>query len=410
MNVHLAGGEVYKKDFPIFLSNPGLIYLDSASSAQKPKSVIEAVSNFYENDYANIHRGLYPLSDRSTELFEDARKTVADFLKAESPDQIVFTKNATEAINLVKYAWAEQHLNAGDTVLITIMEHHANYVPWFDLAQKKGVNLKVVELNSDEYVTADEVIAQIDDTVKLVAITQMSNALGVKLDANRVVTHARNLGIKTLVDASQSVAHSPLDVTEIGADFLVFSGHKLYAPSGVGVLCLSKDAMDFMPAFLMGGDMIKSVSLTEVLYADAPARFEAGTPNIEGVIGLAAAIKYLNKIGMDWIELNDATLADYAFDKLIELGSMVRILGPRTKGLRGSVVSFEMKDVHAHDVAQILADNGVCVRAGHHCAQPLMQALGVVSSVRFSFGLYNSISDVDKAIEVLKTIPNIFKR
>jgi cysteine desulfurase/selenocysteine lyase len=410
MNIHFAGGELYKKDFPIFGNNPELIYLDSAASAQKPKCVIDAVSNFYENDYANIHRGLYSLSDRSTQLFEEARKTVAEFLKAESPDQIVFTKNATEAINLVKYAWAEQHLNAGDTVLITIMEHHANYVPWFDLAQKKGINLRVVELNSDEYVTAEEVIAQIDDTVKLVAITQMSNALGVKLDANRVVTHARNLGIKTLVDASQSVAHSPMDVIEIGADFFVFSGHKLYGPSGVGVLCLSKDAMDFMPAFLMGGDMIKSVSLTEVLYADAPARFEAGTPNIEGVIGLAAAIKYLSKIGMDWIELNDSTLVDYALDKLLELDEMVRVLGPQTKGLRGSAVSFEMKGVHAHDVAQILADNGVCVRAGHHCAQPLMQALGASSSVRFSFGLYNSTKDIEKAIEVLKTVPSIFKR
>lgn len=410
MNIHLAGGEVYKKDFPIFVNNPGLIYLDTASSAQKPQVVIDAVSHFYENDYANIHRGIYSLSEKSTELFESARKKVAEFLKVARSEQIVFTRNSTEAINLVKYAWAEQNLKEGDTILITVMEHHANFVPWIDLAKKKNINLRVVDLNSEEYVTADEVIEMIDETVKLVSVTQMSNSLGVKFDVDKVVAFARNLGIKTLVDACQSVAHSPIDATEIGADFLVFSGHKLYGPTGVGVLCLSEEALTFLPPFLMGGDMIKTVSKTDVTFAEAPAKFEAGTPDIAGVIGLAAAIDYLNKVGMDWLELNDSNLCDYAYDKLVELGDMVRILGPQAKGLRGSGISFVMKDVHAHDVAQILADNNICVRAGHHCTQPLMEALGVNASVRFSFGVYNSKADVDAAVEVLKGIPEIFKR
>lgn len=401
---------LYKKDFPIFSNNEGVIYLDTAASAQKPKCVLDSMQHFYENDYANIHRGIYELSEKSTERFEAARQTVARFLKVSNPNQIVFTRNSTEAINAVMYAWAYDNLNEGDSILLTVMEHHSNFVPWHYLSQKKGVKLKIVELNEEGFISSDDIIAEMDDSVKLVAITSMSNAIGVKVDVDTVVAHARNRGIKTLVDACQSVAHSPMDATEIGADFLVFSGHKLYGPTGIGVLCLSEEAMNFLPPFLFGGDMIKSVSVDEVLYADAPARFEAGTPDIAGAIGLAAAIEYVEKIGMDWIEMNDGNLCDYAFDKLSELGDMVRILGPLKKGMRGSAISFVMKDVHAHDVAQILSDNGICVRAGHHCAQPLMQALNVNSSVRFSFGIYNTTEDIDKAIEVLKGIPAIFKK
>jgi cysteine desulfurase/selenocysteine lyase len=408
MNMDFAS--LYKKDFPIFKNNPNLIYLDSASSAQKPAVVIEAVKHFYENDYANIHRGIYSLSERATALYESTREKVASFLKVNNPNQIVFTKNTTEAINLVKYAWAEQNLVEGDSILLTIMEHHANLVPWLDLAKKKGVKLKIVHLNADEYITADEVIAEIDETVKLVAVTQMSNSLGVKLDANRIVTHARNLGIKTLVDACQSVVHSDTDCTEIGADFFVFSAHKLYGPTGVGVLCLSEEALGFLPPFLMGGDMIKYVSLDEVLYADGAARYEAGTPDIAGVVGLGAAIDYLQEIGMSEVEFNDAGLVDYACDKLMEMGDVIRILGPKEKGLRGSAVSFVMQGVHSHDVSQILADNGICVRAGHHCTQPLMKELCVQSSARISFGIYNSMADVNRTIEVLRTIPDIFKK
>lgn len=410
MSIHSSSAVIYKKDFPIFENNPGLIFLDTAASAQKPRQVIEAMKDFYERDYANIHRGIYSLSERASVKFDAVRVVVAKFLKAESEDQIVFTRNSTEAINMVRYAWAENNLSEGDTILLTIMEHHANYVPWFDLAKKKGLKIKVVHLDENEFMTVEDVIKEIDESVKFVAVTHMSNTLGVKLDANRIVTHARNMGAVTLIDACQSVPHMPIDVTEIGADFFVFSGHKLYGPTGVGVMCMSKRMMTDMHPFLMGGDMIKKVTLDEVVFADPPGKFEAGTPDIAGVIGLGAAIEYLEKIGMDWIELNDSNLCDYALEKLLELDGLVRILGPEQRGMRGAGISFVMKDVHAHDVAQILADNNICVRAGHHCTQPLMQELGVQSSVRFSFGLYNTQADIDKAIEVLKGIPSIFKR
>ncbi len=400
---------LYKKDFPIFANNPGLIYLDSSSSAQKPKSVIDAVSHYYENDYANVHRAIYGLSERSTALFEEARAKVAEFIGAASSQQIVFTKNATESVNLVAYAWAERNLNPGDTILVTILEHHSNFVPWFELAKKKGLNLKIVELNLDQNITADEIIAEIDDSVKFLAITQMSNSLGTKIDVDTVVSYAKNRGVVTLVDACQSVAHMPVEFEEIGADFMVFSGHKLYGPTGVGVLCVSQEMARTMEPFLYGGDMIRSVSKDEVLYAEAPSRFEAGTPDVAGVIGLGVAVDYLKGIGMDQVELNDSSLCDYAFDKLLEVEG-VRVLGPQTKGLRASGIAFVMDRVHAHDVAQILSDSNVCVRAGHHCTQPLMKALGVVSSVRMSFGVYNSFADVDRAIEVLKTVPEIFKK
>lgn len=389
----------YKKDFPIFEKHPDLVYLDTAASAQKPKVVIDAVKDFYESDYANINRGLYDLSQRSTDLYEQSRSVVADFVGA-SRDNIVFTRSATESINLVRYTFGEQ-LSEGDTILVTIMEHHSNFVPWLDLAEKKGVNVKVVDLK-DGQLTADSVIDAMDASVKLVCCVHVSNSTGIELDVKSICSAANKMGAKVLVDATQSVVHMPVNVKDIDCDFLVFSGHKLYGPTGIGVLYV-KD-IDTLPPYNFGGDMIKFVEKDRVEYLDGYKKFEAGTPNIAGAIGLASAVKYLQDIGMDVVQKHDEDLVRYAEEKLLSL-NFVDLIG---LGSRKSAVSFVVHGVHPHDVAQVLSDEDVAVRAGHHCTQPLNNALGVAATTRFSFGIYNEIEDIDKAIDGLIEVKNLF--
>jgi cysteine desulfurase/selenocysteine lyase len=388
-----------REDFPIFDTNPSLVYLDSAATSQKPRQVIDAVSDFYMHDNANIHRGLYGLAERATEAYENARQTVANFIGAEYPSSIIFTRNATESVNLVRYTWADENLKEGDTILVTILEHHSNFVPWLDLCEKKGCKMKVVEMQDGE-LTGEMIAEQIDDSVKLIAVSGLSNALGIEIDLGPVM--AVKGEAKILVDACQMLVHKKFEVGD--ADFVVFSGHKLYGPSGIGALYVKHDLMDDCKPFMFGGDMIKYVEVDGAEYMPVPQRYEAGTPNVSGAIGLAEAIKYMENIGMDEIEKHDRELCMYLEAELGKL-DFVEVIG---RGPKLSAVSFNVKGVHPHDVAQILADNHVAVRAGHHCAQPVMDDLGVPGTARASFGIYNDQEDVDKLLEALMKVWEVF--
>ena len=396
----------YKKFFPIFQNLPDLVYLDSAASAQKPKVVVDRISEFYEYEYANIHRGVYGLSENATRCFENTRDVVAKFLNVEDRDQIVFTKNATEAINLVAYSFGEE-LPPNSTILITEMEHHANFVPWVELARRKNFKLKVVPLNNMGYITADDVMDCIDDSVFMVAVTQLSNVLGVRVDVKRIIEKAKDHGARVLIDGSQSVCHMKIDLAELDPDFFVFSGHKLYGPSGVGVLYIKKEVATGMKPFLTGGDMVLKVSENGILFQDVPHKFEAGTPDIASVIGLGTAIRFLSEIGMVNIEQNDIEKINYALNLLKQL-DFVELVIDVLPGICLSSVAFNVKGVHPHDVAQVLGDMNICVRAGHHCAQPLHSALKLEASVRMSLGIYNDFSDIDKLVEGLKIVSQKF--
>lgn len=392
-----------KGDFPIFADKSDLVYLDSASTAQKPKCVIDAVAHFYSFENANIHRGLYSLSEKATLKFDEVREKVANFIGASS-SEIVFTRGATESINLVAYSWGLENLGARDTVLVSVMEHHSNFVPWQQICKQTGAEFRVVGLNLDGYVSASDMINAMDETVKLVCVTQLSNSLGVAVDVGAVCEAASKFGARVLVDVAQSVVHMPIDVASMGCDFLAFSGHKLYGPMGIGVLYIKDGLIDSMKPFNYGGDMIKSVSIEETLFASGVDMFEAGTPHVAGVIGLGAAIDYVSGIGMDKISEHDRELCEYAFERLSEL-DFVRVVSPASAQ---SAISFVVDGVHSHDVSQILADHGVCVRGGHHCTQSLNDALGVAATTRLSFGVYNEKEDVDKAVEALNEVKKIF--
>lgn len=392
-----------KNEFPIFEANPDLVYLDSAATAQKPKRVIEAIAKYYSEYNANVHRGIYEISEKATEGYEKGRERVARFIGAALPSEIIFTKNATESINLLRYTWAERNLSRGDTVLVTVLEHHSNFVPWLDLRDKKGVNLKVVDLK-DGLMTGEQIAEQIDESVKLVAASALSNALGIEIDLTPVIAKAREVGAKILIDACQLVVHKQLDVKNLDCDFLVFSGHKLYGPIGIGVLYAKHGLLDDEKPFLFGGDMIKYVEVDGAEFMPVPQRYEAGTQNVAGVIGLAEAMDFMDEIGMPKIEAHDRKLCEYAEKKLNEL-DYVRIIG---SGSKLSAVSFVVDGVHAHDVAQILADRGVAVRSGYHCAQPVMDLLDIPGTVRMSFGVYNDEKDIDTAVEALKEVKKIF--
>lgn len=396
----------FKKDFPIFDHHPELVYLDSASSAQTPRQVPAAMDQFYTEYYSNIHRGVYDLSAKASIKYEVAREKVAKFINAPSSEQVIFTSGATESVNLVRYTFGEQ-IPKGSTIVLTIMEHHANFVPWLDLAEKRGLNLKFVELNDEGYITADQVIAELDENVSLVAVTQLSNVMGVRIDVKRIIEASKKVGAKVIVDATQSVVHMEVDVAEMDPDFLVFSGHKLYGPTGVGVLYVKDEILQGLPPFIRGGDMVLSVSKEGVLYQDPPHRFEAGTPNIAGVIGMGEAIDYMNSVGMAAIEFEDMNKCQYVQKKFNEM-DFVEVYGPQIEGLRVSCVPFNVVGVHGHDTAQILADEGICVRAGHHCAEPLHKALGIDSSARVSFGIYNDYDDIDKLCEALYKVKKTF--
>ncbi len=393
----------WRSDFPIFAhQEKPIAFMDSAASAQKPAAVINAMNNVMQGHYANIHRGLYDFSQKTTSLYEAARHKVAQFISAPSANEIVFTRNATEAINLVAQSWGKANLNPGDEIIITEMEHHANIVPWQLLADQIGVTIKVIPLLDDATLDYDAFEKMLSSKTKLLSFVHISNATGVINDAARLIeaSKAYNADIKILVDASQSIAHKTINLRTLGADFLVFTGHKLYGPSGVGVLWGREALLNAMPPYQGGGDMIETVSFKSgITYKQAPSRFEAGTPAIIEVIGLGAAIDYISDIGMERIEEYESELYAYMRVALNEINGLT-LYGDVAN--TAPVVSFTVDWAHISDVATILDQCGVAIRSGHHCAMPLMERLGIDGTIRASIGLYNSKADIDQFIHALK--------
>lgn len=403
--------ESIQSDFPILTREvkPGvqLVYLDSTATTQKPIKVIAAMDDYYRLSNANIHRGIHYLAEEATALYEEARGKVAKFVNAPSPRQIIFTRNTTESINLVAQTWGRRNLDAGDVVILTEMEHHSNLVPWQLLAAERNLQLEFIPVDSKGLLDLEVYHQLLSLNPKLVAFTQMSNVLGTINPAAEMILLAHEAGAITLIDGAQSVPHFPVDIQELNVDFLVFSGHKMCGPTGVGVLYGRKDLLEEMPPFLGGGDMIKRVELRTFTPNSIPHKFEAGTPAIAEAIGLGAAIDYLQQVGMDLIAAQEQVIVNYALDRLSEVPG-VSVYGPEAKD-RGGVTSFNLEGVHAHDVAQILDSDGIAVRAGHHCAMPLHDKLNIPASTRASYYLYNSIEDVDKLIDSIYKVKKIFR-
>ena len=398
-----------REDFPILsrqVNGKPLVYLDNGASAQKPRAVIEAVTQAYSMEYANVHRGLHYLSNVATEKYEAVRGIVKRFLNAPSEEEIVFTTGTTEGINLVSYAWAAPRLQPGDEIVLSIMEHHANIVPWHFLRERQGVVLKWVDCDANGDLDPQAVIAAIGPRTKLVAITQMSNVLGTVVDVAAICRAARDRGVPVLVDGSQGAVHMPVDVQEIGCDFYAITGHKLYGPSGSGAIFIRRERMEEMRPFLGGGDMIREVSRDTVTYADPPMRFEAGTPSIVAQIGLGVALDYLMGLGMANVAAHERFLRDYARDRLAGL-NWLNVQG-NSMG-KGAIFSFTLQGAaHAHDISTVLDKRGVAVRAGTHCAMPLMTHMGVTATCRASFGLYNTVEEVDALVSALELCHELF--
>ncbi len=401
-----------KADFPI-LNQPAvpggkpLVFLDSAASSQKPQAVIDALSRYYETTNSNIHRGVYDLSERATGEYEAARRKVGRFINATSHREIVFTRNTTEAINLVANAWGRANIAPGDLIVFTEMEHHSNIVPWQLLAQATGARLGHVRITSEGRLDLEHYAELLAQGPKLVAFTHVSNSLGTVNPAKEMIASAHAAGAITVVDGAQSVPHMAIDIQDLDADFLAFSGHKMLAPMGAGVLYGKRKLLNSMPPFLGGGSMIRKVTLEETTWADVPARFEAGTPSVGDAIVLGAAIDYLTGLGMDAIWEHERHIAAYALDRLPEVPGLT-IHGPREPEERSGVISFGFDDIHPHDVAAILNEDNVAVRAGHHCTQPLMAALDVVATTRASFYIYNDTDDVDRLVDSLHRVVKVF--
>ena len=392
-----------RADFPILareVNGRPLVYLDNGASAQKPRCVIDAMTQFYEQDYANVHRGLHYLSNVATEKYESVRGTVARFLNAPSEEEIVFTTGSTEAINLVSYAWAAPRLQPGDEIVLSILEHHANIVPWHFLRERQGVVLKWVEIEADGSLDPEKVIAAIGPKTRLVAVTHMSNVLGTRVDVKAIAAGAHAKGVPVLVDGSQGAVHAPVDVADIGCDFYAITGHKLYGPSGSGAIFIRRERMEEMRPFLGGGDMIDTVTRDAVTYARPPLRFEAGTPGIVQQVGLGVALNYLMCLGMENVAAHEAALRDYAQAKLSGL-NWLNIQGNAPD--KGAIFSMTLNGpAHPHDISTILDKRGVAVRAGTHCAMPLLTSLGLTATARASFGLYNTREEVDTLVSALE--------
>lgn len=400
--------EAVRADFPILQEtvngNP-LRFLDNGASAQKPSAVINAMRYHYEHCYANVHRGAYTFSEETTAAYEGAREKIRAFLNARSEKEIIFTSNATAAINLVAYAYGRGLLKAGDEVVISHMEHHSNIVPWQILRDQTGVALKVAPVSDEGEFLFDEYKALLSDKTKLVAITHVSNVLGTVTPLKAIVDAAHAAGAKVLVDGSQAVMHMPVDVQDLDCDFYVFTGHKIYGPSGIGVLYGKEALLDAMPPFLGGGDMIANVTLEKSTWAELPAKFEAGTPPIVQAIGLGAAIDYVSGVGLENIAAHEQALLGHATQQLASIGGL-RIIG--TAPAKTSVISFVMQDAHPHDIATIADQRGVALRAGHHCAEPLMHRMGVTGTTRASFGMYNTHEEVDALVSALEKVKEFF--
>ncbi|MCP4317174.1 MAG: cysteine desulfurase [Hyphomicrobiales bacterium] len=400
--------ETIRKDFPILsrsVYGKPLVYLDNGASAQKPLAVIDVVSDTYSNEYANVHRGLHYLSNAATDAYEAAREKVRRFLNAESVDEIVFTKSTTEAINTVSYGYGMPKIGEGDEIVISLMEHHSNIVPWHFLRERQGAKLKWIPVDDNGEFHISDFEAQLSERTKLVAITHMSNVLGTVVPVKEVCRIAHERGIPVLVDGSQAAVHMPVDVRDIDCDWYVFTGHKVYGPSGIGVLYGKKQTLKNMRPFQGGGEMILDVSEDAITYNDPPHRFEAGTPPIVQAIGLGAALDYMESIGRENIAAHEADLCAYAHKKLGQINSL-RIFG-NAPG-KGAIVSFEIEGIHAHDISMVIDRSGVAVRAGTHCAQPLLRRFGVTSTCRASFGLYNTREEVDALYDALLKARDFF--
>jgi cysteine desulfurase/selenocysteine lyase len=400
-----------RRDFPILsrkINGKPLIYLDSAATTQKPNAVIDAISNFYRQNNANIHRGVYALAEESTEMYEIARRRTAQFINAPSSDTVVFTRNATEGINLVAHSWARKFLKAGDEIVLTALEHHANFVPWYLLSKERGVKIKVAPLDPATQVDMDAYHQLLTGgKVKLVAATAMSNVLGTITPAKEMARLAHDAGALFLLDGAQSVPHMKTDVQDLGCDFLAFSAHKMLGPTGVGVLWVKSKVLDTMDPFMGGGEMISVVSVENTTWAEAPMKFEAGTPNYADTAAFTAALDYLEKLGMDQVRAHEKKMVAYALKRLSERDDLT-VYGASDPEKQGGAISFNHKIVHAHDVGTILGEAGVCVRVGHHCAQPLMKALGCSSTARASFYIYSTESDVDALMAALDNVNSVF--
>jgi cysteine desulfurase/selenocysteine lyase len=401
--------EAIRKDFPILaqrVHGKPLVFLDSAASAQKPRRVLDAMEHFYTTSYANIHRGVYQLAAEATRCYEGARDKVQRFLGASDRREIIFVRNATEAINLVARTWAEENLGAGDEILISAMEHHANIVPWQMLGERIGTKLRVAPINERGELNVERFGEMLGERVKLVAITHVSNALGTVNPLSEIIAMSKRRGATVLVDGAQAVPHMSVDVAALGCDFYAFSGHKLFGPSGIGVLYGRLPVLESMPPFMGGGEMIETVTFDKTTYAPVPTKFEAGTPDIAGAIGLGAAIDYIEEIGLDRIATWEHMLLEYANAELADIEGL-RFIG--TARDKAAVISFVLDGIHAHDVGTALDMEGVAVRVGHHCAQPLMELFEVPATVRASFSLYNTKDEIDKLVEAIRMTQELFR-
>ncbi len=399
-----------REDFPVLrrqVSGKPLIYFDNAATSQKPNAVIEALDNYYRNYNANIHRGIHKLAEEATVAYEEAREKVAKLVNVSHTEEIIFLRNATEAINLVAWSWGRANIAKGDKIVLTIMEHHSNIVPWQLLAQEKGAQVEYVKIDEEGHLRKDDIHGLIDEKTKIVCMTHASNVLGTVNSIRDIARLAHRFGALCLVDAAQSVPHMRVDVKEIDSDFLAFSGHKMMGPTGIGVLYGKREHLEKMPPFLGGGEMITEVHTTGASWKDLPYKFEAGTPNIAGAIGLGAAIDYLRKIGMRNIHDHEMEITDYALRRMSEVRGVVTY-GPRSVDQRVGVISFNLGEIHAHDLATILDEEGIAIRSGHHCAQPLMEFLGVPAMSRASFYVYNTKDEVDVFINALEKARKLF--
>ncbi len=419
----------FKRDFPLLMQN-NIAYLDSAATTQKPMQVINAIREYYKNANANPHRGAYKLSLESTKVYDEARKKVAKFINAKSENQIVFTRNATESLNLIAYSYGLNNLGSKDKIVLSIMEHHSNLVPWQYVSRKTGSTLEYMYINKAGEITDEEIDSKIVEGTKIVGITHVSNVLGTINPIEKIIKKAHSVGAIAVVDASQSVPHMKIDVQKLDADFLVFSGHKMLAPLGIGVLYAKSEILEEMKPFLFGGDMIEYVYEQNATFAEVPTKYEAGTQNVEGAVGLSAAIDYLNNIGMNKVQTIEKELTNYALEELQKL-AFVTIYGSggtentetfsdsnnvRSAGWnnienkQAGVISFNVNGVHPHDVASVLDSENVCIRSGNHCAQPLLRYMGLESTCRVSFYIYNTKEDVDKLIDALYKTKKLFAK
>jgi len=405
--------ENIRKDFPILKrtvrDNKPLVYLDNASTTQKPNQVIDAITDYYQNHNANIHRAVYALAEESTEAYESARDKIANFVNVKNRQEIIFVRGTTEAINLVAYAWGRSHVDEGDIIVTTEYEHHSNIVPWQLLTQEKRAKLEYIGMDDNGELNLDDLDKYLaTGKVKLVTFSLMSNVLGTITDAKKIIEKCKAAGVLTLIDGAQAVPHMKVDLDTLGCDFFAFSGHKMLAPTGVGILWVRKSVLQTMNPFHGGGDMIREVHKYETTWNDLPYKFEAGTPNIADVIGFGAAIDYLTKIGMDNVRQHEIELTKYAMEKFAKIPGL-QIYGTKDIEKRGGVISFNFADVHPHDVADIIDKEGISLRSGHHCAQVLMERLNVAATSRASFYIYNTKEDVDALIDSLNIVAKVFK-